>query len=276
MSAAGSFLMPSPLSRPPHDITVTPSAADAWHECSYRVGYAQKGADASESLRRGIVLHDLFRLDTRRHLSRLPELVPEELVMRACGDEALKQDPDFLSFAAAFIVGARRFLADYGLIPLQPERYVRSAYRVVANAPSVRVRFSGKIDLVARNSHGGLTLLDYKTGRAIPNALDLSSLPSSFVYTYLGRCLRSQDEHVAAVATPEIEIVQVLPHQGVFSAASLTQEEMQAGADVVRAMVVEMAEKRFTPTPGEYCAYCPFKDTCPVGPSTTDWEQEPF
>jgi RecB family exonuclease len=196
-------------------------------------------------------------------------------VLRECNEEGFARDPQFLSLAIACVDGARQFMRERGLVALQPERYIRSSFREVSGHPGLLLRFSGKIDLVAHNPRGGLTVLDYKTGRAIPNALDLAALPSSFIYTYLARCLRSQDPRVAACGG-EIEIVQLLPHMAESSSAVLTAEEILAGRNVLREMAVAMAEERTVPMPGEHCAYCPIPDLCPARPQLADWERESF
>lgn len=276
MSAFSRTSAPAALPQPARDITLTPSNADALKECAYRVVHAPKQPDASGTLRRGTLIHDILRLDTQRYLAGLAQLSAEEVVIRGCSDEEYKRDPQFLELASSCVAGARRFLSDRGVVAMQPERYVRSAYRHVAGQPGLRIRFSGKIDLIARNARSGLTLLDYKTGHSIPGPLDLATRPSSFVYTYLGRCLYDQDPRVSAACTSEIEIVQLLPHLGISSSATLTPDEIQAGTALVREMVIAMDQERNTPTPGDYCAYCLIKDECPANPQLAEWELDPL
>jgi hypothetical protein len=275
MSNGNLALMPAAATTLHRDYTVTPSGVDAWRQCPLRAALAPKG-EMSEALRRGQAIHDALRFDGRRTLAHQPRLAPEEVVLHICTDTTLLDSPDFLDHAVACVIGVRNFLEERRLTLVRAEQYVRSAYRDIGGAPGLRVRLSGRIDAVACTASGGMALIDFKTGRSIPSSPDLAALPSSFVYSYLGRCLRDQDRNVGTVCGSEIEILQVLPHLNQSTSACLPQEAMQTGALVVRQMVMDRDRGYYPAMPGEHCAYCAVKDDCPLRPQPAAWESEPF
>jgi len=255
--------------------TITPRNADLWDECPFRT-VKDRATTPSKGLRMGNAIHELLKLDARRMLSGRPHLQATELVATVTAHSLWRDDNEFLDLAISCIVGARTFIDDEELVPLRAEQYVRSAYRDISGESRLQVRFSGRIDLVARRAEGRLVLVDYKTGMGIPSPLDLIERPSSFVYTYLGRCLRDQDQAIGRACSPEIEIVQVLPHLGQSSHVRLTRDELQSGARRVRDMAIGLDTGVHAPSPGEQCAYCPLGDECPARPGLAPWEREPL
>jgi hypothetical protein len=254
---------------------ITPRQADQFAQCPLR--FAEGGdSGGSKALQWGAAIHELLKIDGRRQLGGYGQLDPDELVRRGSISAACRDDAEYVALARSCVTGFRAFITDQALEVLRVEEFVRSADRDIAGMPWLKVWFSGRIDMVARRPNGRLVLVDVKTGYHVPAPLDLAELPSTFVYSYLGLCLRSQQPAIAASCTRDIEVLQVLPHKGEWTSTQLNEPEMTAGRGLVRRMVLAMDGASFMPTPGQHCAYCPISDRCPGRPPRAEWEAEPL
>ena len=254
---------------------ITPRLADAWAQCPLRA-MTPSDSSGSQVLAWGSAIHTLLKLDGRRQLGGHCLLEPEELVLRGTPNTSWRQDEAFMSLATSCIAGMRTFLAEQDLKLLRVEEFVRSGDIPITGVPGVAVVLSGRIDAVCRGPGGRLVILDAKTGSRLPTQLELSELPSTWIYTYLGSRLRSQQPAIAELCMRDIEVLQVLPHRGEWVAEQLTPKAIAAGRMFMRQMVLDLDQQAYAATPGEHCAYCPIglAGECPAMPQGQTDEDE--
>lgn len=243
---------------------VTPKLADAWR-CPLKA-MTPEDQRWSPALARGNAIHNLLKLDGLRQIRGHELLDPLRMALRGTPHGLMREDEEYLDLAAAAIAGMRRFLSEQELDLLCVEEFVNSGDRPLSGMTDVVVVLSGRVDAVCRRrSTGTLVLVDAKTGKSLPSEIELVERPSSFIYHYLGACLRRRHPEIGRTTSNDVEIVQVLPHTGEWTLARLDDTAIAAGRAFVREMALAMERGELVAVRGEWCAYCPLGQSgaCP-------------
>ena len=243
---------------------ITASDADLFHECPR--AFWERRADRGRSrqqddnfpLRRGKAGHaflERIMLETVK-TGRTPE--PEAAIARFWNGSYFANDEEALKAYLGLsneLQNVYAFLQAEELTVLAAEQQLESRARMVA--PGANVVLSGKVDLLAERLDGQLVVLDYKWSNSLPVAEDLAARPSSMIYYY-----------VVSERYPEqsqVEIVQLLPTNGMSVNVVLSEDEIEASKAVIRQVVSALhagAETMFEPRQGEPCRACAWS-TCP-------------
>ena len=142
--------------------------------------------------------------------------------------------------------------------------------RVVAARTAV-IAFHGRADRIdARPDPDGLVIVDYKTGRAVPEPDDARGSPALAMYAYAaGQVFRRSCHRVELHHLPS----------GTVAAAELTEPGLarqvaraEATATDIRAAERAVAagtdpDQAFPTAPGPGCGWCDFRRACPAGRS---------
>ena len=255
---------PSPRPQEGHDtlvVTITPSKAQAYGQCPlYFAEVFSKQALhlANQNIQRGKYLHSLIERYNVAIIDGTPMSI-DEVVARVPLPAAFRDGGDdervAIDFARASLFGHKAWLEEQDFAALcAAEQYIRTTPRPVAGIEGVAVVFSGRIDLVALTRAHTLALIDFKAGNVLTSEA-LQTAPASFVQAHLGAYTYASD------AT---EIIQVVPATGQASRARLTDQDIEAGTLLCRAMVASVKEQSWSPRPGAYCSYCDYAAQCPA------------
>jgi len=152
----------------------------------------------------------------------------------------------------ATLFGWRRVLDEQGIRAIAPEAALSTTPRALAGHPSIGVSCSCRIDCVGlREPDNTTVLLDLKPH--LSNALDLQESMATWVQW-----------HIAHHHYPDlpIEIAHVAATQEAFVSVSLTDDLIERGRAIARAMALDVATRAFSATPGQHCATCGWRMSC--------------
>lgn len=152
--------------------------------------------------------------------------------------------------------------------------------RTVA-ATTARLAVSGRVDRIDRRD-GELVVVDYKTGRWIPDEEDARGSQALALYvlgarrTFRANCRRVELHHVPSGTTAAFE------HTEQSLARHVGRAEDTA-ADILRAAMASAAggsdDEAYRPQPGSQCGWCDFRRHCPEGqraaPAREPWAAVP-
>jgi putative RecB family exonuclease len=119
------------------------------------------------------------------------------------------------------------------------------------------VPLRGIIDRLDRDEHGGLVVVDYKTGRAPGPGYERSKMAG--VETYALLCERVLGVRPAAVRLLYLRAPLIVERE--VAPATVTRQQRRA-VEVWRAIAKAHAKGSFRPSPGPLCRYCAFADRC--------------
>lgn len=248
-------------------ITVTASAADKYVECPrsfWSNKHQDDGSSDPDRFSEGSALHAALK-GINKLLIDQREFPETDFVASRLWNASVFRDPQREALARAKLPVAvdhfRSFVQDHDLTILGAEQFMATPPKRVSDTVLVRVK--GKIDVFAsRPQDNALIVLDFKTSVSLPCAEDLAAKPSSTIYACLGKRLYP--------GAPVVEEAQISTASGITVSAKLTTDHLSAGRDVVYRLAValhaadESGSAAFEATPGEFCAWCRFQDTCPA------------
>jgi len=114
---------------------------------------------------------------------------------------------------------------------------------------------SGRIDRVARRADGTLEVLDFKTAAILPSEDELRRDPATAAYHLLAE---------GRFGPGPLVVAQWSLRSDARVEACLSEADLAAGKDRLRAMVEDLASGSFGTTLGVACGYCPARDRCPA------------
>jgi putative RecB family exonuclease len=135
---------------------------------------------------------------------------------------------------------AERF--DLNAVPLAREQWVK--FRLAG------FELFGKVDRIDPGRHGGIDLIDYKTGRYALDATDLPHESAVQVYTLGAEAtLRREVDRVRFIYLAHGDEVVWEPER----------EDVDLLGERLGSTLAELkADERFEPRPGQQCGFCPF------------------
>jgi RecB family exonuclease len=140
------------------------------------------------------------------------------------------------------------------------ERFVQSARMRVNDG--LRVTLSGKIDVVLEGEDGTIFIEDYKTG-LLPTRDAFERFLSTTIYQLLGRVLYPEATRIV------VGLLQ--PAIGMHMSTILTSDLVATARQEIKTMAMAIAsyppasDEHFPAMPGEYCSWCPARESyCPV------------
>ncbi len=269
--------MPSPL------IKVTPARLGTWDDCRrrYRMTYLDRpspprgGAWAHATL--GAVVHNALRALFELPVARRGAERAAALVERHWSSEGFRDDAQAGLYRARARDWVARYADEHGAAvgePLGVERWVA--------APVGGIVAEGRVDRidagVAEDGSREAVVVDYKTGRWLPDADDARSSRALALYALATtRTLRRACRRVELHHLPSGTVA-----SAVHDAASLARHRRRAEESAVEMAAAQDAlaaggdpEALFPPTPGPRCARCDVRRHCPEGraaaPSLDPW-----
>lgn len=250
---------------------VTPARLDTWDTCPrrYRMLHVDRpapprgGAFAHTTL--GAVVHLALRSLAALPAHRRTPAAAADLVDRHWSDEGFANAEQ----AATYRTRARDWLAAAAegpagrLEPVAVERWV--------SAPVGGLLVEGRIDRLDEPD-GALTVVDFKTGRRVPDDADardsrqlaLYAVAAAHVFRRPCRQVRLQHVPTGTVAAWEHDDASLAGHvdaaETTASAAAEATAALAAGGD---------AEALFPARTGGQCGTCPVRRNCPEGRAAT-------
>ncbi|MBC3190217.1 PD-(D/E)XK nuclease family protein [Pseudonocardia sp. C8] len=258
---------------------VTPARLDTWHACPrrYRMLHvdrpapARGGAFAHTTL--GAVVHLALRSLARLPAHRRTPAEAAALVGRHWSDEGFAdraQAARYRDRAGDWLAAAAEGPAGRAE-PVAVERWV--------SAPAGGLLVEGRIDRLDDDGAGGLTVVDFKTGRRVPSAADARDSRQLALYAvaaghvFRRPCRRVELHHVPSgtVAGWEHDDASLDAHvasaEAAVAAAAGATAELAGGADPGSAFPVRT---------GAHCGTCPVRRHCPEGraavPEPRPWD----
>ncbi|HEY2194623.1 MAG TPA: PD-(D/E)XK nuclease family protein [Actinomycetospora sp.] len=263
--------MPSPL------IKITPARLATFEDCRrrYRMTYLDRpapprgGAWAHATL--GAVVHNALRALFELPVARRSAERAASLVERHWVSEGFRDDHQAGEYRARAQDWVARYADEHGATvgePLGLERWVA--------APVGGIVAEGRVDRIddrVADSAGDppareAVVVDYKTGRWVPDAQDARSSRALALYALAAaRTLRRACRRVELHHLPSGTVAST-----VHDEASLARHRRRAEESVVDMAAADAAlaaggdaEALFPPSPGPRCAQCDFRRHCPEG-----------
>jgi RecB family exonuclease len=245
----------SPILLPPR---LSPSALGRYRVCPKSflltdIERAPRGNEASPILVQGnAVHHALERFFGLPQEHRKPENL--ERALRSVWPEHRKRDAfSSRDEEASFGRGALEMLRDYGeRFDLSAEPLAREQW---IGLQLSGIRLYGKIDRVDRGVHGGLDLVDYKSGRRLIEASDIPQEPAVQVYL-LGA------EEKFQLPVERVRFIYLALQQEVIWEPE--REDVEALRERLLKTLTELqADQVFEARPGDHCRFCPAALRCP-------------
>lgn len=254
---------------------LSPSAIGSWLTCprQFRFAYVERvprGEEVSPLLVVGGAVHEALE----RFFGLPPEARLGENLERALRFAWVKhRKPDSFASRDEETFHGRQALQmlrqfaerfDLDVVPLAREKWVKFLLD--------GVELYGKVDRIDAGRHGGLDLVDYKTGRHMLDECDLSREPAVQIYT-LGA--------EAVYRRPVERIRFIYLTHGTEVAWEPEREDVELLADRLRSTLGELqADRLFEPRPGPHCGFCPFvcdaRDRVQLEELVVDPEEVPF
>ena len=266
--ATQTLVRPSSAS-PETNVRITPSKADNWQQCACRYSFQelinrqQRGSEYSFRLAFGNASHAMFAGLNGAILGGSVLPGAEEVLSQHWNDSHFQCDEDVSDARERALPMLQRYfdhLTVNHLTVQACERFVETPRMRINDR--LRVTLSGKIDVVLEAQDGTIFIEDYKTG-LLPTRDAFERLLSTTIYQLLGRLLYPE--------APRIVVGQLQPVIGMHVSTTLTQELVAAARHEIKAMATAIAsyppatDDNFPAVPGEYCSWCPARQThCPV------------
>lgn len=266
-------------------VRVTPSRLATWDDCRrrYRMTYLDRpspprgGPRAAATL--GAVVHNALQAVFGAPPARRTPGRAAAHVDRQWSGEGFRDDAQ----AAEYRARARHWVAEYverHVVPDAPEPVGRTlGVERWVSAPVGGLVAEGRIDRLDERDGGEVVVVDYKTGRRVPDADDARGAPALALYALAVRrslrrpCRRVELHHLPSgtVAVAEHDEASLAAHRARAEAtgAALAEATERLEADPSR------AEDLFPPDPGPHCAACTMRRNCPEGraaaPAAEPW-----
>ncbi|MPZ27184.1 MAG: DUF2800 domain-containing protein [Micromonosporaceae bacterium] len=139
--------------------------------------------------------------------------------------------------------------------------------RVVAARTSV-MAFHGRADRIDAGPDGELVIVDYKTGRAVPDQDDARASPALSLYAFAAglvfrrACRRVELHHLPTGTVAAAELTEAAIARQV-QRAEATATDIRAAERAVAAGTDP--DQAFPTAPGPRCGWCDFRRSCPAG-----------
>ncbi|MEJ2864866.1 RecB family exonuclease [Actinomycetospora flava] len=255
-------------------VRVTPSRLATWEDCRrrYRLTYLDRpapprgGARAASTL--GAVVHNALHAVFGEPPARRSGARAAVEVDRRWSSEGFRDDEQ----AAVHRERARAWVADYverHAVPDAPEPMgeVVGLERWLS-APAGAMVAEGRADRLDQRG-GEVVVVDYKTGRRVPDADDARRSPALALYALAARrtlrrpCHRVELHHLPSgtVAAADHDDAGLAAHR---ERAEATAVALGAAADALEEDP-RRAEDLFPPAPGPRCGACDVRRHCPEG-----------
>lgn len=164
---------------------------------------------------------------------------------------------------------AREWVRRY-LDALDPDQEPVGVERTVAMT-TAQLAVSGRVDRID-DREGELVIVDYKTGRRVPEASDAASSQALALYalgaarTMRRTCVRVELHHLpsSTVASYEHSPESLARH---VARAEASAQDITAATDTYESGA--RADDVFPPDPGPGCSWCDFRKHCPEGRSAS-------
>lgn len=211
-----------------------------------------------------------FEPPPRRTPAVAAQLLTQRWVAEGYRDDA--QAASFLTLARGWV---ERLVAT-----LDPHDEPRGVERVVSARTST-LALSGRVDRIDERD-GELVVVDYKTGRWVPDHDDVRSAPALALYAVAAARTLRQPCHRVELHHLPTGTVAAHEHDDAALARHVERAEAVA-ADAVRATALVAAgadpDASFPVRPGAACAWCDHRDRCPSGraaaPDRDRWSSLP-
>ncbi|PVZ08546.1 RecB family exonuclease [Actinomycetospora cinnamomea] len=255
-------------------VRVTPSRLATWEDCRrrYRLTYLDRpapprgGPRAASTL--GAVVHNaLHAVFGEPPARRSPARAAAE-VDRRWSDEGFRDDAQ----AAVYRERARGWVSDYverHAVADAPEPAGETVGRERwLSAPVGTIVAEGRADRLD-DRDGEIVVVDYKTGRRVPDRDDVARAPALALYALaVRRVLRRPCRRVELHHLPSGTVAAADHDEDTLAAHRARAEASAAGlaeaADALEA-APGRAEALFPPAPGPRCAACDVRRHCPEG-----------
>lgn len=144
---------------------------------------------------------------------------------------------------------------------LAAELSITTTAQALPQLPRVRAYLTGRIDFLGVRPNGTIVLVDYKTGTTVSTGDQLASRLSTIIYCLLAlhHCRRCGWESVDT-----IEVGQLCLRAGIYTSTTISLAHVRQGQERIVQMASDVAEGRFTFTPGNHCKRCPRVLECPA------------
>jgi RecB family exonuclease len=271
-------------------VRVTPARLAAWDDCPrrYRLTYLDRppagrgGARAASTL--GAVVHLALRALFERPPDARTPAAAAGLVERYWSGEGFRDDRQ----AAAYRAAAAEWVAGYVAHLLERPNHDTGSTddtdteRVVAlerwvSASVGRVVAEGRVDRIDRRGDE-LVVVDYKTGRRVPDDADAAASPALALYALAtARTLRRECWEVELHHLPSGRVASFRHDEGTLAEhlrrAEQSADELAAASD---ALPAGDPDALFPALPAARCGSCPVRRSCPdgqaVGPVAPAWD----
>jgi PD-(D/E)XK nuclease superfamily len=262
---------------------LTPGLLDIAQDCGYRfavdVHAKQHGRrhieQASYNLALGKAVHELMNHANHALMGGADSFSTNGIMERFWNPSYFaesEQAAEAAHTARTMLSNYQIFLGETGLTLLASEQFIKT--RVMTVAGRIPLVLSGKIDAVLQGEDDTIFCMDWKTGNSLPAPDTLMTRLSSTAY----RCVAS----VVYSDVPAIEVGQMLLGTGVSIIVDLPAATYESGKQQIRDLVIAldtdpgMTGPFFGPRSGEYCAWCPHQEICPLFSSEEDAMEAPF
>ena len=268
----------------------TPSRLLSWADCPrrYRFSYVDRPRPAKgppwahTSL--GAAVHLALAAWWRLPLGERTVRRAGELVTSSWSSEGFRDEEQ----SASWRVRSREMVERY-VAGLDPHDEPVGVERTVA-VRTETLAFSGRIDrLDRRGAESGdeLVVVDYKTGRRVPDAtgargsLALALYAAAAARVLRARCVRVELHHLptgtiaAHEHTPESLARQVRRAESLAAEAAAADAATATSGDAGGPTDPTRLDEIFPPRPGPLCGWCDYARSCPEGAAATP-SQEPW
>lgn len=266
-------------------VRVTPSRLAAWDDCRrrYRMTYLDRPAPARGGPRAaatlGAVVHNALQTVFGAPPARRTPGRAAAAVDRQWSDEGFRDDAQ----AAEYRARARRWVSDYVERhavddAAEPAGRTLGVERWVS-APVGALVAEGRVDRLDEREDAGVVVVDYKTGRWVPDTDDARRSPALALYALAVRrtlrrpCRRVELHHLPSgtVAAADHDDASLAAHRARAEASAAALAEAGERLEIAPAL----AEDLFPPAPGPRCAACAVRRHCPEGraaaPAAEPW-----
>jgi RecB family exonuclease len=147
-------------------------------------------------------------------------------------------------------------------------------FDVTIEAGSYQVRIRGSMDRVERDTEGRAYVVDFKTGKQAPTAVDVAHHPQLAVYQLAVREGAVDEAFEGERPDPGgaelVQLRQGAPRKGGGETLPKVQaQEPLSGewiGDLLATAAGKVLDERFTPTTGQHCTHCAFQASCSARP----------
>jgi RecB family exonuclease len=264
---------------------VTPTRLASWQDCPrrYRLTYLdrptpQKGPPwAHNSV--GAATHNALRAWWDEPLARRTPDQAQRLVVAHWRPEGFRDDAQ----SQRYLQRTREQVGAYAA-QLDPADEPVGLERTVGFTTDT-LTVSGRIDRIdvrlAHDDAGGnrAVIVDYKTGRWVPDATDARSSLALALYVLGARrvlrlpCTTVELHHVPSGQVAVAEHSEESLHRHLRRAEAIGAEAQQAEQALAARSPADVADDLFPPAPGALCGWCDFRAHCPDGQAASNRKQ---